>query len=203
MEIDYYQKFSDLSDVQLLKAINEFGGYTEEAKPHLKKVALERKLIDEDFNYLTENSDEETKEFYETVICTISLQKLANLVPLKIRFYHLLVDYIGLYIFAIFASVLLTYLGYGGFIQALPEKILGILLYFGYFFFMELMYGKTLGKFITKTKVVDYQKQKPTTNQIFIRSISRLIPFEPFSFFGKRPVGWHDSFSRTYVIYEE
>ena len=202
METNYYDKFSEMSDFQILKAINEFSGYTEEAKPFLKKVAVERKLIDEDFNYLVENFDEELKDFYETVICTIHTQKLSGYVPLKFRFYHLLVDYVGVYLFFHFAWSLLVFFSYSEFLLQLPEKLIGIVFVFGYFFFMELMYDKTLGKFLTKTKVVNYQKQKPTTSQIFIRSLCRLIPFEQFSFFGERPIGFHDSISRTYVVFD-
>jgi uncharacterized RDD family membrane protein YckC len=202
METNYYKSFLELSDVQLLNAIYKYHGYSEEAKPFLKKVAIERKFIDEDFNYLVENFDEELKDFYESVICTVHSQNLLGYVPLKIRFYHLLVDYVGVYLFFHFSWILLSFLGYSEFLLQFPEKIFGLIFCFGYFFFMELMYDKTLGKFLTKTRVVNYQKQKPTTSQIFIRSMCRFIPFEQFSFFGERPVGFHDSISRTYVVFD-
>lgn len=43
--------------------------------------------------------------------------------------------------------------------------------------------------------------QPPKFGQILIRTFSRRIPFESFSFFGDK--GWHDSISGTDVIYEK
>ena len=188
-------------DIQLLKAINDIDGYEPEVQPILKRVAIERKLVNEDLNYLVENFDDKTREFYETIILSAKSNQLFSYVPLKIRFFHLLIDYIGFYLFFYLAFKLL---GYGDYIRSSNMDLLTPVFYFVYFFFMELVYGKTVGKFITKTKVVDYKKQKPKTNQILIRSLCRLIPFEPFSFFfGERPIGWHDTLSKTYVVYEE
>ena len=51
---------------------------------------------------------------------------------------------------------------------------------------------------ITGTRVVNNQGLEPTSREIAIRTISRFIPFEPFSFFGG--TGLHDSYSRTVVI---
>jgi hypothetical protein len=54
-------------------------------------------------------------------------------------------------------------------------------------------------KFITGTSVIKTTNMNPPSfGTIVIRSISRRIPFEPFSFFGKQ--GWHDSISGTDVI---
>lgn len=70
--------------------------------------------------------------------------------------------------------------------------------FFCYYFFSELFFGKTLGKLITKSTVVSETGEKPTMNQIVIRSLSRLIPFDNFSFLlGER--GWHDKLSKTEV----
>lgn len=70
--------------------------------------------------------------------------------------------------------------------------------FFCYYFFSELLFGKTLGKLITKSTVVSETGEKPTMNQIVIRSLCRLIPFDNFSFLlGER--GWHDKFSKTEV----
>lgn len=75
-----------------------------------------------------------------------------------------------------------------------------LVLYFGYHFLMEHFFGRTIGKFITKTKVVTINGDKPNTKTLFIRNICRLIPLDNFSFlFGE--YGWHDSISDTRVIY--
>jgi uncharacterized RDD family membrane protein YckC len=62
------------------------------------------------------------------------------------------------------------------------------------------MTGRTLGKLITRTSVVDAEGRRPTFKQVLGRTFSRIIPFEPFSFFGKDARGWHDSMSNTFVV---
>jgi uncharacterized RDD family membrane protein YckC len=76
-------------------------------------------------------------------------------------------------------------------------SILAILIYF---VLLETVFGKTLAKFITKTKVVNKDGTKPSFGKILLRSVCRFIPFDIFSFSGAKPVGWHDSISKTIVI---
>ena len=76
-----------------------------------------------------------------------------------------------------------------------------LVLLFGYFFLFEYFFGKTPGKFLTKTKVVDMNGEWPGGKKLLIRTLCRFIPFDNFSFlFG--PLGWHDSFSGTMVVRE-
>lgn len=62
-------------------------------------------------------------------------------------------------------------------------------IFLAYYFTMELMAGKTIGKYITKTKVVGWGGKKPTMKQIFIRTITRLLLIEVISFFSRKPSG--------------
>ncbi|MFI4874305.1 MAG: RDD family protein [Blastopirellula sp. JB062] len=72
---------------------------------------------------------------------------------------------------------------------------------FFYFFLMEGMFGRTLGKLASGTKVIDELGNPPTWGQAAGRSLCRFIPFEPFSFFGSGQIrGWHDSIPKTYVV---
>jgi uncharacterized RDD family membrane protein YckC len=74
---------------------------------------------------------------------------------------------------------------------------------FGYFLLMEAFFGATLGKVVTGVRVVSEDGARASFGQIAKRSLARFIPFEAFSFIGSRdgrPVGWHDSLSRTRVI---
>ena len=48
--------------------------------------------------------------------------------------------------------------------------------------------------------MVDINGEKPGTQEILIRSLCRLIPFDAFSFLGAPDKGWHDSISKTYVV---
>jgi len=71
-------------------------------------------------------------------------------------------------------------------------------IYFAYYVITESLLSKTLAKFITKTKLVTYENTKPDFLTVIARSLARLIPFDPLSFFGN--IGWHDSLSKTTVI---
>ncbi|MCJ8152196.1 RDD family protein [Chryseobacterium sp. SSA4.19] len=73
------------------------------------------------------------------------------------------------------------------------------LLFSVYTFLMEYFTkGRTIGKYITGTKVITTDGQIPTLNEFFIRNISRAVPFDALSFLGE--TGWHDSWSDTRVV---
>lgn len=74
--------------------------------------------------------------------------------------------------------------------------IAGILFYT----LQESLSGRTLAKYITRTKVVNLSGEKPDLKSIFIRSLCRYIPFEAFSFFRTEGYGWHDEISKTRVV---
>ncbi len=69
-----------------------------------------------------------------------------------------------------------------------------------YYMFFEAMFGRTPGKWVMRTKVVQLDGSDPTVVQILKRTLCRWIPFEPFSFLGSQPFGWHDSWSGTRVV---
>jgi uncharacterized RDD family membrane protein YckC len=68
-----------------------------------------------------------------------------------------------------------------------------------YFILAENMFQKTLGKIITKTKVVNLDGEKPNFVNITIRTFSRLIPFDGISYLYSIS-GFHDKLSKTIVI---
>ncbi len=76
--------------------------------------------------------------------------------------------------------------------------LIGAIVIFTYFTIIEGTTGTSLGKLITGTKVVDEDGKRPTLNTVMIRSVSRLVPFDNFSFFGDH--GWHDKWSNTKVV---
>lgn len=70
--------------------------------------------------------------------------------------------------------------------------------YFLYYFITEYFFGKTPGKYFSKTIVVNRLGKKPNFKAVFIRSIFRLTFHDQFSFvFGQ---GLHDSISGTKVV---
>lgn len=71
----------------------------------------------------------------------------------------------------------------------------------GYYVVWEATTGRTPGKYLTGTKVVDAQGQRPSFGQIVGRSLARFIPLEPLSFITRyERRGWHDRLSKTYVV---
>lgn len=71
-----------------------------------------------------------------------------------------------------------------------------------YFSIETLTGGKTIGKYITQTRVLTVKGKKPNFNHYLARSFSRIVPFEPFSFINDVSNGWHDKWSETIVIDE-
>lgn len=57
-------------------------------------------------------------------------------------------------------------------------------------------------KFLTGSRVVDPDGEKVKPVTIVLRTLSRFIPFEAFSFLGGHD-GWHDRFTDTHVVKEE
>lgn len=86
-------------------------------------------------------------------------------------------------------------------LEDLIDNLIGYMAFLLYYTVPESLWSKSPAKFITKTKVVTNQDQKPTSGQIFGRTVARYIPFEAFSFLtSSHPRGWHDKVSGTKVV---
>jgi len=82
-------------------------------------------------------------------------------------------------------------------------KIYCMVLVLDLFFYTAVEFlgrGKTLGKLITGTRAVNEDGTYITFRTALLRSLSRIVPFEPFSAFGDPAYPWHDRWTRTYVI---
>ena len=82
----------------------------------------------------------------------------------------------------------------------LENMLFGLAITLGYYTVCERAVGRTLGKLVTGTKVITTEGTRPTLKQILGRSLARCVPFEPFSFLGGLPSGWHDRWSGTCVV---
>ena len=69
-----------------------------------------------------------------------------------------------------------------------------------YFVFEKLTGGKTLGKIITNTIVVDIHGREVSTQQYVLRSLIRLIPLYFLGFLKTEANGWQDRWTKTMVI---
>jgi uncharacterized RDD family membrane protein YckC len=71
---------------------------------------------------------------------------------------------------------------------------------FSYYTILEASSGRTIGKLITGTRVVGRDGKVPGIGKIMLRTLSRFVPFEGFSFLGTMPRGWHDTWTDTHVV---
>lgn len=88
-------------------------------------------------------------------------------------------------------------------VMKLPGFVLAYAVYIMYYFILEWRFGKTLGKAITRTKVVDLNQKPVGAKGAILRTLCRFIPFDSFSFLSNNPVGWHDNIPKTRVVYEQ
>lgn len=110
------------------------------------------------------------------------------------RFGNYFLDYFFQMIFTgILAGIAITADSSGAFI--LLVMFSGLI----YYLLFEGIWQRTPGKWITGTKVVMSDGSKPEFGTIFLRTLIRIIPFEPLSFFFN-PIGWHDAWSKTLVV---
>lgn len=123
------------------------------------------------------------------------------------RFVNNILDGIFAYIFMFFIAIIIgVFVGIfspesvGAFENNMGlEYFLIIFSTLTYYITFEATTGRTLGKMITKTKVVDEQGNKPDFSTVLLRTICRFVPFNALSFlFAER--GWHDAWSKTRVV---
>ncbi|WP_051885217.1 MULTISPECIES: RDD family protein [Lysobacter] len=125
------------------------------------------------------------------------------------RFFNYFIDFIACYAIGfVLAFAYLLFAGEGALAwmeqpNLLRDYAIGVGLMLIYYIPLEGMFGVTVGKLITGTRVVDEQGRPPSWGQVIGRSVARLIPFEPFSVLfsdSRRPAGWHDRLPKTLVV---
>lgn len=79
-------------------------------------------------------------------------------------------------------------------------NILVLIIMLIYYVFMEYKFGKTIGKFITRTKVVSTNGNELSFGQCLGRIFCRMIPFNQLSGLFMSGVFWHDSIPKTLVV---
>jgi uncharacterized RDD family membrane protein YckC len=122
------------------------------------------------------------------------------------RLVNLLLDQVGCLLLGVVVAIIIVIpavlLHKAELLDNIPDFLLGILMTLLYYVPQEALWGKTLAKFVTGTRVVSISGARPTFGQIVGRTFCRIIPFEAFTFLfgGGNPVGWHDKFSNTRVV---
>lgn len=119
--------------------------------------------------------------------------------PKSLRLFNYIID---LFSSSLFTSVVLHLLDLTRLavtIHSINVYALMFIFLMSYYSIMEGLTGRTVGKFITKTRVVTITGERANFDTVLGRSLCRLIPFEPISFllFDR---GWHDKFTKTRVV---
>ncbi len=120
-----------------------------------------------------------------------------------LRLANFVIDYIGFFALALLIGIVAGMIGGEQVLDSLegiPDFLIGMVIMLFYYVPLEAAMGRTLGKFVTGTKVVNLNGEKPRFSQILGRTFCRFIPFEAFSFLFGEGRGWHDSVPDTFVV---
>lgn len=124
------------------------------------------------------------------------------------RLLNVIVDIVAFYIVTFIAGVVAGLIGAA--MQSNSDRVLpGVVqliflfaflaIYVLYYTLLEGSKGKTLGKLLTKTKVVQIDGSPLGYKKAFVRSLCRLVPFEFISvFFGG--LMWHDQWAYSMTV---
>ncbi len=118
------------------------------------------------------------------------------------RFLNYILDSIifGLVFIPIFV-IIMYFIALYPIIEEMNELLFVIIMIPIYYIIFESIWSKTPAKFITGTRVVTKDGEEPEFSDIFVRTLTRFVPFEAFSLLtSNRPQGWHDRWSETMVI---
>ena len=78
--------------------------------------------------------------------------------------------------------------------------LLNVLTFIYYYTISEATTGRTIGKLMAGTQIIQKDGSELDTNMALIRTLLRLIPVDPFTFLLGRRTGLHDAVSGTIVI---
>lgn len=196
---NYKESMYTKSDDELIEMVSsENANYKEKELEAAEKELLRRGIhsenIDDKYNINSQNIDNEQKN-------------ILNSTSLFTRFLNYIIDFIAICILVIIGIILIGF--FFSFIidfNEIEESVLNIVsfvlfifIYLMYFIILESISQKTIGKILTKSKVVNIYGGKPSLNEIILRSFSRLIPADNLSFLIKNS-GFHDKISKTLVV---
>jgi uncharacterized RDD family membrane protein YckC len=129
------------------------------------------------------------------------------------RFLHYIIDrlvvYALVFVFAAGIGIIANLIGAYEFLASmanigpLGEYVAYFTMMITYFTISEGFTSRSVGKFITKTIVVNEDGSKPDVGTIFKRTLCRLIPFDALSYLGSNARGWHDTIPDVYVVKKE
>ena len=188
MEDEFAKVMSERTDEELIKIVTiERDGYqplgVEAAESEIEK----RNIDTSQFEKIREKAkvEKEQKEKINSYVAGSG-----------IRFLNFIIDFI---IWLIIAGILTFPLNANNGTQMLLGYLIFLGTFIGYYSIMEIKFQKTVGKFVTKTRVIKLNGEKPKNSDIISRTFCRLIPFDRISFIFFY-YGIHDMLSKTKVV---
>ncbi|CAM3555087.1 RDD family protein [Aequorivita lipolytica] len=188
MENEFAKVMSERTDEELIKIVTiERGSYNPTAIEAADSEIEKRNIDTSEFEKIKEKATVEKEQ----------KQKVdSNVVGSGIRFLNFIIDFI---IWLIIAGILTFPLSAKDGNQMLLGYVIMFATFIGYYAIMEIKFQKTVGKFVTKTRVVKMNGEKPENSDIISRTFCRLIPFDRISFLFTKN-GIHDFLSKTKVV---
>jgi uncharacterized RDD family membrane protein YckC len=193
MENEFAKVMSERTDEELIKIVTvERENYNPTA---IEAADLEVEKRNVDTTKFSKIKKSATKEKTQK-------QKVdSNVVGSGIRAVNFLIDSIVWSVIAIVLGIIIVFIA--DLLDLALKQLLITVVYIGtflaYYAIMEVKFQKTVGKFVTKTKVVKMNGEKPTEGDITTRTFCRLIPFDRLSFLFTKN-GIHDFLSKTKVV---
>ncbi|MDO7174239.1 RDD family protein [Mariniflexile sp. AS56] len=195
MENEFTKVMSERTDEDLIKIVTVERERYNPTAIEAADAEIEKRNIDtSEFEKIREKATTEKEQ----------KQKVdSNVVGSGIRFVNFIIDF---FVWLILAFIISFIIGLFIPVTAESQGILTLFVYalfFGtfiaYYAILEIKFQKTIGKFVTKTKVVKMNGEKPENGDIITRSFCRLIPFDRISFLFVKN-GIHDYLSKTKVV---
>jgi len=188
MENEFKNAMSKRTDEELVKIVTV-------KRSDYNPIAIEAAEIEIERRSIETSKFEEIKE--AATIEKEQNQKIdENTVGSGVRFLNFLIDFI---VWLTIAYILNSPLNANNPNHMLIGYLIITITFVGYYLIMEVKFQKTVGKFVTKTKVVKMNGEKPEPSDIISRSFCRLIPFDRVSFLFTKN-GIHDFLSKTKVV---
>jgi uncharacterized RDD family membrane protein YckC len=117
------------------------------------------------------------------------------------RLLNFIIDYIVQLVLGIIVVMVIRLMGVSADWSETTNTLFGLVTMIGYYIIFEALFGWTVGKLITGTRLVAEDDGRATFGQVLGRTLARFIPFEPLSLvFSKSNEAWHDSLSGTRVV---
>jgi len=196
MTTDFKDVMSQRSDEELIKIVtiqrNDYQPLAvESAEEEIKKRGIDTTKVEEIKTDLEEKIEEE-KEFDSKKVNSLT------------RLFNFIIDSIIILIVTLILEFII-----GLFYNTDNQSIIRLVGYFiltftffGYYIFMEYKFQKSIGKFITKTKVFRADGERAQLGDDVARTFCSLIPLDRLSYLFTSN-GFHDRLSNTTVIKED